>query len=111
LAENKQDILIRFLVTDEQKKLIQEKMKLGGISNMSMYIRKMVLDGYIIKLDLSSINEVIPLLRSATNNINQIAKRVNATENIYRQDIADVNTKVDEIWDMMEKILMKFVNL
>ena len=93
--------LIRFLATDEQKKLIQEKMKLGGIA----------LDGYIIKLDLSSINEIIPLLRSATNNINQIAKRVNATENIYQQDIAEVNAKVDEIWDMMRQLLMKFVNL
>ena len=101
------ETLIRFLVSDEQKKLIQEKMKLAGIRNMSGYLRKMAIDGYVIKVDLSCIKDMIPLLRNATNNINQISKRVNETGNVYQQDIADVTAKVDGIWDMTEQILLK----
>ena len=103
--------LIRFLVSDEQKKMIQEKMKKTRIRNMSNYLRKMAINGYIINLDLSCIDEMLPLLRNATNNINQIAKRVNQTENIYQQDIANIKAKVDEIWKMTEKILLKFVDI
>jgi len=103
--------MIRFLVSDEQKKLIQEKMKKTRIRNMSNYLRKMAINGYIINLDLSCIDKMLPLLRNATNNINQIAKRINQTENIYQQDMDDVKIKVDEIWNMTEKILLKFVDI
>ena len=105
------ETLIRFLVSDKQKELIQEKMRLAGIRNMSGYLRKMAIDGYVIKVDLSCIKDMIPLLRNATNNINQIAKRVNETGNVYQQDIADVTAKVDGIWDMTEQILMKLAGI
>ena len=105
------ETLIRFLVSNEQKKLIQEKMKLAGIRNMSGYLRKIAIDGYVIRLDLSCIKEMIPLLRNATNNINQISKRVNETGNIYQQDIAHVNKKVDGIWDMTEQILKNLADI
>jgi len=111
MALAEKEILIRFLVSDEQKKLIQEKMKLTGIRNMSGYLRKMAIDGYIINVDLSCIKEMIPLLRNATNNMNQIAKRVNETGNIYQKDIAEVNAKVDGIWDMMEQILKNLAGI
>ena len=109
LAEK--ETLIRFLVSDEQKKLIQEKMKLAGIRNMRGYLRKMAIDGYVTRLDLSCIKEMIPLLRNATNNINQITKRVNETGNVYQQDIADVTAKVDGIWDMTEQILKNLAGI
>ena len=105
------EILIRFLVSDEQKKLIQEKMKLAGIRNMSGYLRKMAIDGYVIRLDLSCIKDMIPLLRNATNNINQIAKRINETGNVYQQDIADVTARIDGIWDMTEQILKNLAGI
>lgn len=111
MAEDKKDTLVRFLVSDEQKKLIQAKMNECGIENMSNYLRKMSLGGYIIHLDLSCIKEMIPLLRNTTNNFNQIAKRANETGNVYDTDIADVSGKVDEIWEMTNEILKKLASI
>ena len=105
------DILIRFLVSKEHKELIQEKMKLAGTTNMSGYLRKMSLDGYIIKVDLSCVNEMTRLLSNATNNINQITKRVNETGNVYQEDISEVKAKVNDIWDMVNQLLLKFIDI
>ena len=105
------NILMRFLVSKEEKELIQKKIAQTRIRNMSGYLRKMAIDGYIINVDLSCIKEMLPLLRNVTNNINQIAKRVNETGNVYQQDIAEVNAKVDGIWDMTEQILKNLAGI
>lgn len=109
LAER--NILIRFLVSKEEKELIQKKITQTCIRNMSGYLRKMAINGYIINVDLSCIKDMIPRLRNATNNINQIAKRANETGNVYQPDIAEVNAKVDGIWDMTEQILKNLTGI
>ena len=70
----------------------------------SAFIRKMALDGYIIKLDTSDIREMISLLRHSSNNLNQIAKKANSTGTIYGADIADLQVKQDEIWELAREI-------
>ena len=79
----------------------------AGVKNCSAFIRKMALDGYIVKLDMDDIREMIRLLRNATNNLNQIAKRANAGGGIYGADIADMQTKQDEIWETAKEILAR----
>ena len=76
---------IYFKLTDEERRLIEKKMELAGIKNMSAYIRKMCIDGYIIRLQLPELNICSKLLRSAANNLNQIARRVNSG------DVADMD--------------------
>lgn len=46
--------------------------------------------GYIVKLDLESVKELVALLRNATNNLNQIARLVNETLSIYAADMEDM---------------------
>ena len=67
--------LIKFYVTPEEKELIQQNMALLGTDNMSAFLRKMAIDGHVIKLDLPELKELVSLLRYTSNNINQIAKR------------------------------------
>ena len=69
---------IYFKLTDEERRLIEKKMELAGIKNMSAYIRKMCIDGLVIRLQLPELNECNKLLRYASNNLNQIARRVNS---------------------------------
>ena len=103
--------LIRFRIHDGDRELIKKRMKESGISNMSDYIRKMAIDGYVIKLDLSDVKEVSRLLRINANNINQIAKRANETGCIYQADIKTVQKQQEEIWQMMKAILQRLSSI
>ena len=77
-------------LTKEEKTLFEEKRKLAKCRNMSHFIRKCVLEKEIYQVDLEPFRDLQGLLSNATNNINQIAKRVNSTAAIYKDDIIDI---------------------
>ena len=83
MAKRKRNIVIRFRVTPEEREMIESKMAQFGTSNMAAYLRKISIDGYVVRLDLPELREMVSLLRRSGNNINQIAKRVNETSRIY----------------------------
>ena len=95
---------LRALFTPEEVEQLKQRMAEAGVRNRSAFIRKMALDGYIIKLDTSDIREMISLLRYSSNNLNQIAKKANSTGTIYGADIADLQVKQDEIWELAREI-------
>ncbi len=105
MREYTDEIRIRLRPGDRDK--IREHMEEAGIENMSAFIRKMAIDGYVIRLDLSDVNEVSRLLRINTNNINQIAKKANETGNIYYSEIKRIQNGHDQIWMMMKAILQR----
>ena len=96
-------VLIR--MSESELAQIREKMEDYGTSNMSAYIRKMAIDGYIVKLEVPELKELTRLLSSYSNNLNQIAKRVNSTTNIYKEDIDEIKARLDEIWQLQRYIL------
>ena len=77
-------------VSPEEKEVIDRKMAQMGTTNLRAYLRKMAVDGYVVHLDLSSVVELVKLLRSISNNVNQIARRCNETHNLYAQDVEDL---------------------
>lgn len=98
---------IRVKLTKDDRRRIREKMEEAGITNMSAYIRKMAIDGYLVKLDLSDMNEVARLLRINSNNINQYAKRANESGSIYLEDIKEIQNQQERLWESMKKILQR----
>ncbi len=102
-------ILIR--LTESELALIKERMKEYGTSNMSAFIRKMAIDGYIVKLELPELKEMTRLLSSYSNNLNQIAKRVNATGSVYSTDLDEIRQNQDGLWLAVEKIIRTLSNL
>ena len=96
-------ILIRMWETELAQ--IRERMEEFGTTNMSAFIRKMAIDGYIVKLELPELKEMTRLLSSYSNNLNQIAKRVNSMGNIYAADIEEVQHQMDDLWAASEKII------
>ena len=92
-------------LTEEEKALFEEKRKLAKCKNMSHFIRKCVLEKEIYQIDLEPFRDLQGLLSNATNNINQIAKRINSTSSIYREDISDIKERLDEIWQLQRRIL------
>ena len=82
-----------------------------GTHNQRAYLRKMAVDGYVILVDMSDIRELSVLLRNCANNLNQIARRVNSTGNLYAEDIDDLKIKYGELWGAFSSLLSKFENL
>ena len=99
------DKQIHIKIPEDELQMIHDRMKQIGVKNMSAYIRKMALNGYLIRLDLSDVREVLRLLRISSNNLNQYAKRANETGSIYETDIKDLQNSHREILSMMGEIL------
>ncbi|MFI3325990.1 MAG: plasmid mobilization relaxosome protein MobC [Clostridia bacterium] len=107
MANRERNSQIHFMVTPEEKEMIEKKMELISTHNMGAYIRKMVIDGYVIKLEIDDIKELIRLLRISSNNLNQLSKRANETGNIYYEDIEDLKESYNKLWKNSEEIINK----
>ena len=70
--------------------MIQEKMKLARIDNMSAYLRKIAIDGYVVHLDIPELRDMLTNLHRSGANLNQLAKRVNETGRFYEADFEDL---------------------
>lgn len=86
----KRTVQIKFRVTEEERALIEKKMKLIPTRNMTAYLRKMAINGYIIQIDHTDIKAMTAEIQKIGVNINQIAKRVNATGSAYQEDIEEI---------------------
>ena len=106
-GKNRRDKMVLFRVSPEEYDLMQQKAELSGIVSLSAYLRKMAIDGYVIKLELPELREMVSLLRRSSNNLNQVARRVNATSRIYAEDIADTLHQQDELWQCANEILQR----
>ncbi len=105
------DVLLHFRVSPEEENLIEMKMEQAGIKSMSAYLRKMAIDGYVIRLELPELREMVSLLRRSSNNLNQIARRVNSTGRIYTEDMEDMSRQQQELWTCANAILNKLAAL
>ena len=106
-----QDARIEVRLTRDEKELIHERMKKIPTNNMSAFIRKMALNGYIVVLDLSDVKEAVRLLRINSNNLNQYAHKANATGKVYQEDIEQLKKQHEEIWEVMNTVLMRLSNI
>ena len=106
MANRKQDIQMKFWVTEEEKTLIEEKMRLLPTQRYGAYLRKMAIDGYIIYTNTADIKEMNKALSAIGRNINQIAKRINAGGFVYEADMQEIKERLDEIWQLQRRILL-----
>ena len=102
---------LHFVVSEQEAELIKERMTQAGISNLSAYLRKMAVDGYIIHLDMAEIREMTKLLRICSNNLNQYARRANETGSVYAADVEDLRGRLDGLWDAANKLLCGLANI
>lgn len=110
-ADEKRNVQLHILVSEKEVSLIKERMSLIGVSNLSAYLRKVAIDGYIINLDLKEVRELIRLLRICSNNLNQYTRKANETGSVYAADMEDLRLRLDKVWDATEKMLSSLSNL
>ena len=97
MEKAKRNIHYSFKVSPDEDAAIRQKMKAFGVRNRSTYLRTMMLNGYLLKLDLQEMHEAVRLMGKMSGNINQIARRLNEHGSIYE-------TEMDEIVDEQRKL-------
>ena len=111
MANRNRPIQVKFRVTPEERKIIDKRMEQAGTNNMAAYLRKMAIDGYVVKLELPELRDFISLLRRTSNNFNQIARRVNSPDRIYADDISEMKNLLEQIWEADNRILDKLASI
>ena len=106
MANRKRNIQMKFWVTEEEKRLIEEKMAQLQTKRSGAYLRKMAIDGYIIQVDTTDIKEMTRALSAIGRNINQIAKRLNVGGPAYQADMEEIRERMNQIWQLQRRILL-----
>ena len=98
---------IDFWVNDEEYMLIRKKLIQSGVDNLSAFLRKMAIDGYIVRLDMSELREMIAAVNRVGNNVNQIARRANGTGRVYIEDLIEIRRAQDQIYRTVNSLAEK----
>ena len=111
MANRTRNVLIKFFVSEQELKQIQAKMEQYGTKNMSAYLRKIAIDGYVVNLELPELGEMVSLLRRSSNNLNQLTRRVHETSRFYDADLEDLRRDFDRLWEAAQKILSSLAKI
>lgn len=106
-ANRVRKVQLNFRVTEREKQLIEDRMQEIGTTNREAYLRKIAIDGMLVKLEVPELKEIVSLMRRTSNNVNQIARRLNENGRIYEVDITDVHNQQEQLWDMLNSLITK----
>ncbi|MCW0664095.1 MobC family plasmid mobilization relaxosome protein [Clostridioides difficile] len=99
---------IYLMLSDEELELLNEKYKTSKCKTLRQFIMKCILEKDIYVLDMDVFREMSTNISRTSNNINQIAKRINTTSIIYKDDVEDLKSLLEnqakDIFSMRKKI-------
>lgn len=109
--KRKREVQLNFRVSPEELALIEQKMAQLGTKNREAYLRKKALDGYVVRLELPELKELVSLMRYSSNNLNQLARRAHETGRIYDADLEDISRRQEALWDGVHQVLTQLAKL
>lgn len=102
MAKRLRDISIHLRLSENEKNMIEERMRFCKIDSISDYIRRMSVDGCILVVDHSDVRRYNYELNRIGNNINQIAHHVNGTGTVAEKEIKELQEMMDTIWQLQK---------
>ena len=97
----------KFYVSPEELAFIRSKMAQAGMTNCGEYLRQMAMKGYVIEIDFSAVKELSKEVGGISRNINQITKRVNSTNTVYKEDLSEIQEYMEKVWKLLRNTLSK----
>ena len=104
-------ILIRFYVTPEELAMLNYKQEETGMTSREAMIRRLVFEGKVLKLDIPEIREISANLGRCAGSLNQIAKRVNITGRLYKNDLKETQNRLTEITETIRKVYQQLTEI
>ena len=111
MVNRNRGILLKFYVSEKELEQIRMKMEQYSTNNLSAYLRKIAIDGYVVNLELPELGEMVSLLRRSSNNLNQLTKRVHETGRFYDADLEDLRRDYDGLWEAAQKNLRSLAKI
>lgn len=108
MKKDNRTVRVHMLLSEQEAKVIRERMAEVRMTNQSAFFRKMAVEGYIIRVDMSEFRALTKLLGICSKNLNQYVKRANETGSVYAADIEDLRERLGEIKEDVKKILKQF---
>lgn len=94
-------------LSDDELYILEQKWKASGMKSKSAFLRHLVLYGYVYDVNYDHLREYNTILSRIGNNLNQIAKRMNATGNVYQADVKEVKELMKQVWQSQKSMLSK----
>ena len=88
-------------MSEEELDYFNHKFELSGLKSKSEFMRMLFFEGLIVKFSDDDMQFLMRQISGMTNNINQIAARMNSTNKIYAEDIEEIKQKQEEIWQQL----------
>lgn len=108
--KRKRGIPLYVWLSQDEYDIIRQRMEEAGTQNMSAFIRKMAMNGYILHVDLSPVRELVSLQRRCSNNLNQIAIHANAY-GVYQSEISALQKDYAELWGRVSDVLKQLAEV
>ena len=89
-------------LNEQELSVVRHKMNQLGTRNFGAYARKMLIDGYIIKVDYTEQKKLAAAVSRAASNINQICRRINSTGRCYVDDVAELKERMADVWELLK---------
>ena len=107
MANIKRTNPVQIYLDDDEQYILDEKFRVSGMKSKSAFLRKLILYGYVYDVDYSYLRNYNTELGRISSNLNQIAKRINSTGNIYQEDMDEVKELMNEVWRTQKSMLSK----
>ena len=104
-ANRVRKVQLNFRVTEREKELIENRMQEIGTTNREAYLRKIAIDGMLVKLEVPELKEILSLMRYSSNNINQIARKANETHSVHAVDVMQMREEVRSLCRLLSQCL------
>ena len=102
---------LKIYLSDKEQYILEQKVKISGMKSKSTFLRRLILYGYVYDIDYSGLRDYNATLGKTSSNLNQIAKRMNATGNVYKTDVDEVKKLMKQVWDTQLAMLKKQPNM
>ena len=109
--EKKRTLYLKVRVSPEEMAAIKKKFESSGMSSLSGFARAMIFEGYIAQVNENELKELTRIANNVANNINQIARRANVTNKVYKEDIEEVESLTGQIIDPLLFLQTKVLQL
>ena len=107
MANRKRTNPVQIYLDDDEQYILDEKFRVSGMKSKSAFLRKLILYGYVYDVDYSYLRNYNTELGRISSNLNQIAKRINSTGNIYQEDMDEVKELMNQVWHTQKSMLSK----
>ena len=89
-------------LNEQELSVVRHKMNQLGTRNFGAYARKMLIDGYIIKVDYTEQKKLAATVSRVASNVNQICRRINSTGRYYDADVAELKEQMADVWELLK---------